>query len=329
MFRRDFFKYGLASLLTSSSFQRIALARSKYPNRPIRLIVPFPPGGGFDAVGRPWAERMKPLLGTIIVENQGGGGGSLGAASVARAAPDGYTILLGGSSTHVTESLLKKRPLYDPLKALTPISNIAFSAFAIVVNPSVPSQDLGQFISYAKANSGKVSYGSAGVGSLNHLTGELFKSLTNTLGIVHVPYRGSGPAINDALGGQVSMITPAVTAQVLELHRSGKLKILAVTSPTRLKSAPEIPTAVEAGVPGMISFQLIGLFAPNGTPQAIIDEISQASRIALSNLAYQKTMQDAGFGLDVDSTPEKLRQYINSDLERWKPLIKELGIKID
>lgn len=329
MKRRKFLTSGLAAVVAPSLLQISALAKSKYPTRPIRLVVPFPPGGGFDAVGRPWAEKMKPLLGTIIVENQGGGGGSLGAASVARAAPDGYTILLGGSSTHVTEALLKKRPLYNPLKALTPISNIAFSAFAIVVNPSVPAQSLVEFIDYAKANPEKVSYGSAGVGSLNHLTGELFKSLTKTPGMVHIPYRGAGPAINDALGGQVPMITPAVTAQVLELHQSGKLRILAVTSPTRLTSAPDIPTAVEAGVQGMISFQLIGLFAPKGTPKAIIDEISQASRIALSDPAYQKMMQDAGFGPDVDSTPEKLQQYINSDLDRWRPLIKDLGIKLD
>jgi tripartite-type tricarboxylate transporter receptor subunit TctC len=272
---------------------------------------------------------MKRLLGTVIVENQGGGGGSLGAASVARAKPDGYTILLGGSSTHVTEAILKKRPLYNPLKDLTPISNVAISAFAIVINPAVPTKTLKEFIDYAKANPRKVSYGTAGVGSLNHLTGELFKSLTKTPDIVHVPYRGSGPAITDAISGQIAMITPAVTAQVLELHQTGKLRILAVTSPARLIAAPEIPTAVEAGVPGMISFQLIGLFAPSGTPKAIIDQIGQASRTALAEPSFQKTLLDSGFAPDIDSTSEKLKQFIDKDIARWGPLAKELGLKID
>src|SRR5436190_9079274 len=212
---------------------RIARAQV-YPARPIRLVIPFPPGGGFDAVGRPWAEKIKPLLGTIVVENQGGGGSSLGAAAVARARPDGYTILLGGSSTHITEALLKNRPLYDPLKQLEPISNVAVSPFALAMHPSVPAQTLMEFVAYVKANPGKLSYGHAGVGSLNHLTGELLKSLAEIPGLVQVPYRGSGPATIDTLAGQVALVTPAVTAPLLEYHRTGKLRILAVTSPCPL-----------------------------------------------------------------------------------------------
>ena len=204
--------------------------------------------------------KMKPLLGTVVVENQGGGGSSLGAAAVARARPDGYTILLGGSSTHVTEAILKKRPLYDPLKDLQPISNLVVAAFALAINPAVPARTLKEFIGYAKSNPGKLSYGHAGVGSLNHLTGELLKSLTGTPDIVQVPYRGSGPATADAISGQVTMVIPGVTGQLIELHRTGKLRILAVTGPARLIAAPEIPTAVEAGFPAMISQQLIGLF---------------------------------------------------------------------
>ena len=307
---------------------RIARAQV-YPARPIRLVIPFPPGGGFDAVGRPWAEKIKPLLGTIVVENQGGGGSSLGAAAVARARPDGYTILLGGSSTHITEALLKNRPLYDPLKQLEPISNVAVSPFALAMHPSVPAQTLMEFVAYVKANPGKLSYGHAGVGSLNHLTGELLKSLAEIPGLVQVPYRGSGPATIDTLAGQVALVTPAVTAPLLEYHRTGKLRILAVTSPARLIAAPEIPTAVEAGVTGMVSQQLIGLFAPAGTPKAIIDQIASATRMALAEKVYQQFLIEAGFEPDIDSTPEKFRRVIEDDIAKWAPVVKAIGVRLD
>src|SRR5499427_11113771 len=328
MRRRDFLALGVAALAARSLTLQPAFAQSKYPDRPIRLVIPFPPGGGYDAVGRPWAEKMKSVLGTVVVENQGGVGSSLGAAAVARARPDGYTILLGGSSTHVTEAILKRRPLYDPLKELEPISNVVVAAFALAINPAVPARTLREFIDYAKANPGKLSYGHAGVGSLNHLTGELLKSLAGT-DIVHVPYRGSGPATADTISGQVAMVTPAVTGPLLEFNRTGKLRILAVTSPKRLIAAPDIPTAVEAGLPGMISQQLIGLFAPSGTPKAIIEQISQATRTAIAETAYRQMLIESGFEPDVDSTPEKFRRFIEEDIARWSPLVKAIGLKLD
>ena len=183
---------------------RIARAQA-YPTRPIRLVIPFPPGGAFDAVGRPWADKMKPLLGTVVVDNIGGGGASLGAAAVARARPDGYTLLLGGTLPHVNEALLKSQPLYDPVKDLDPIAAVAANVLCIAVHPSVPVQTLKELIAYAKANPGKLSYGHAGVGSIQHLTGELFKSLAGTPDIVQVPYRGTGPLITDLIGGQIPM----------------------------------------------------------------------------------------------------------------------------
>jgi tripartite-type tricarboxylate transporter receptor subunit TctC len=171
---------------------RIAMAQA-YPTRPIRLVLPFAPGGVFDLLGRPWADRMKTPLGTVIVENLPGASGSLAAASVARASPDGYTILLGSSSIHLIELLLKNRPLYHPNKDLEPISMLAISASAIAVHPLVPAQNLKQLIDYAKANPGMLSYGTAGAGGVNHLTGELLKSMTRA-DLTHVPYRGVGPA---------------------------------------------------------------------------------------------------------------------------------------
>ncbi|HET7023068.1 MAG TPA: tripartite tricarboxylate transporter substrate binding protein [Xanthobacteraceae bacterium] len=329
MRRRDLLALGMTAPSLRLLLLHPARAQAKYPDRPIRLVIPFPPGGGYDAVGRPWAEKMKSVLGTVVVENQGGGGSSLGAAAVARARPDGHTILLGGSSTHVTEALLKNRPLYDPLKELEPISNVVVSALALAIHPAVPARSLREFIDYAKANPGKLSYGHAGVGSLNHLTGELFKSLAGLPDLVHVPYRGSGPATADAISGQVAMATPAVTSALLELHRTEKLRILAVTSPTRLIAAPEIPTAVEAGLPGMISQQSIGLFAPAGTATSIIEQISRATRTALAEPAYGQMLIESGFEPDSDSTPEKFRRLLEEDIARWAPLVKAMGLKLD
>src|SRR3979411_792174 len=224
------FLHLVAGAAALPAVSRIARAQA-YPERPIRLVVPFPPGGAFDAVGRPWADKMKPLLGPVVIETIGGGGASLGAAAVARARLDGYTILLGGTQTHVNEALLKSRPLYDPVKDLEPIAGVAANVLCIAVHPAVPAQNLKELIAYAKANPGKLSYGHAGVGTIQHLTGELFKSLTGTSDIVQVPYRGTGPLITDLVSGQVPVGTPGVTGQVIEFHRSGKMRVLAVTSP--------------------------------------------------------------------------------------------------
>jgi tripartite-type tricarboxylate transporter receptor subunit TctC len=307
---------------------RIAWAQA-YPTRPIRLVIPFPPGGAFDAVGRPWADKMKSLLGTVVVENNGGGGGSIGAAAVARARPDGYTLMLGGTITHVNEALLKSRPLYDPVKDLDPIATVAANFLCIAVHSSVPAQYLKEFIAYAKANPGKLSYGHAGVGSIQHLTGELFKSLAGTPDIVQVPYRGTGPLITDIVGGQVQMGTPGVTGQVIEFHRSGKMRVLAVTSPTRLVAAPELPTAAELGFPGMTVTGSIGLLAPTGTPIGIVEQIAQATRTAVAEPAFKQMLIDAGIEPTLDSNPEKFRRSLAADVALWTPVVSALGLKID
>ena len=316
---------GAAAVSAVSRFAR----GQAYPTRPIRLVIPFPPGGAFDAVGRPWAERMKPLLGTLVIENIGGGGASIGATAVARAQPDGYTILLGGTLPHVNEALLKKRALYDPVKDLDPIAGIAANVLCIAVHPSVPVRTLEELIAHAKANPGKLSYGHAGVGSIQHLTGELFKSLAGTPGIVDVPYRGTGPLVADLIGGQVPMGTPGVTGQVLELHRTGKLRILAVTSPARLIAAPELPTAAEQGFPGMIVRGSIGVLAPAGTPIGIIEQIAQATRTVVAEPGFQRMLIDAGIEPTIDLDPEKFGRSLAADVALWTPIVKALGIKID
>jgi tripartite-type tricarboxylate transporter receptor subunit TctC len=328
MRRRDVLALALSFTAASALRPRTAMAEGSYPERPIRLIIPFPPGGGFDAIGRPWAERIKSLLGTVVVENQGGGGSSLGAASAAHSRPDGYTLLLGGSSTHIPEAILKTRPLYDPMKDLDPISNIAISAFALAINPAIPANTLQEFIRYDKSHPGSLSYGHAGVGSLNHLTGELFKSLAGLPDLLQVPYRGSGPATADALAGHVAMVVPAVTGQLIEFHRTGKLRILAVTSPERLAAAPDLPTARET-LPGMVSQQSIGLFAPAGTPSEIIDQIATANHAALAEPGYRHMLIETGFEPDADSSPRKFRRLIEDEIAKWRPIVTSLGIKID
>jgi tripartite-type tricarboxylate transporter receptor subunit TctC len=307
---------------------RFAAAQS-YPARPIRLVVPFPPGGAFDAVGRPLADKMKPLLGTVVIENIGGGGSSLGAAAVARARPDGYMILLGGTQTHVNEALLKSKPLYDPVKDLDPIACLAANFLSVAVHPSVPVQSLTELIAYAKANPGRLSYGHAGVGSTNHLTGELFKSLAGLPDIVQVPYRGAALVMTDLVAGQIPIGLVAVTGYTVEFHRSGKLRVLAVTSPKRLAAAPEIPTAVEAGLPGLVVTASLGLLAPAGTPAPIIEQIAQASRTVLADPAFQQTLITAGFEPVLDSNAEKFRLTLAADVALWAPVVKALGLKID
>ena len=329
LLRRQFLHLAM-SAAALPAVSRIASAQS-YPTRPIRCVVPFPPGGAFDAIGRPWAGKTKPMLGTVIIENIGGGGGSLGAAAVARSRPDGYTILLGGSSTHITEALLKNRPLYDAIKDLDPISSVAVNAYAVAVHPLVPVQTLKEFVAYANAtaHSGRLSYGHVGVGSLNHLIGELFKLLAETPDIVPVPYRGAGPTMTDLIGGQVPMAVVALTGQVLELHRSGKVRILAVTSPARLIAAPDLPTAAEAGFPGVTVTGSIGLLAPAGTPKLIIEKIAEATRTVLAEPAFQERLIEAGFEPALDSNPEKFRRSLAADIVLWSPVVKALGLKID
>jgi tripartite-type tricarboxylate transporter receptor subunit TctC len=324
--RRHFLGAGAAASLFSGCSAAVAQA---YPTRSIRLVVPFPPGGAFDLVGRPWAEKIKSSLGTIVVENIGGGGSSLGAAAVVRSPPDGYTLLLGGTQTHVNEALLKSRPLYDPAKDLDAVTGVAAYFLAIVVYPALAVRTLQELREHAKAHPGTVSYGHAGVGSIQHLTGELLKSQTGMNDMVQVPYRGTGPVITDVMSGQIPVGILGITGQVLELHRAGKLRIVAVTSPKRLASAPDVPTAVEAGLPGMIVMGSIGLLAPAGTPRAVVDQISQATAVALADPTFQNLLKEAAMEPVAPPGPDHWKRILADDISLWEPVVKKIGLKID
>ena len=265
----------------------------------------------------------------MVVENIGGASGSIGAAAVARAQPDGYTLLLGGTLTHINEVLLKNRPLYDPVRDLAPIAGVAAYSLGMVVHPAVPAQTVKEFIAYAKVDARKLTYGHAGIGSIQHLAGELFKSLAGTPEIVPVPYRGTGPLITDLVSGQIPLGFPGVTGQVLELHRSGKLRVLAVTGPVRLVAAPELPTVTELGLPGMTVIGSLGLLAPAGTPSEIIEQIAQATRMAVAEPAFRRALIDAGIEPAVEPSPEKFRQSLAADVALWRPIVDALALKID
>ena len=328
MTRRRILAFGLAALTERISTPRPAFAQSKYPDRPIRLVIPYPPGGVNDAVGRPWAEKMKSALGTVVVENLGGGGGTVGASAVVRAQPDGYTILLANNSILVVNPIASTRKVYDPIKDFEPIALLNVNCLAIAVHPSMEIRTLRELIDYAKSHGGKLSYGSAGVGTGNHLTGELLKSLTGT-DIVHVPYRGAGPALSDLIGGQIPMAVAVVTGQVIDLNASGKIRILAVTGKRRLAAAPDIPTAVEAGVPDMVSEGFQSLFAPAGTPLPIIEQISRATRAAMADDDMQRMMIASGLEPQRNSTPDQTRRFVAAEIARWAPIIKGIGLKLD
>jgi tripartite-type tricarboxylate transporter receptor subunit TctC len=327
MRRRDLLLYGAAALAASTS-SREARSQPKYPERPIRLIIPFPPGGLYDSTGRPWAESVKPHLGTIVIENMGGGGSSIGTAAVARAQPDGYTILLGGTPGMVVNHIASTRLPYHPLKDFEHIAILGYNPTLIDVHPALPIRTLKELADYAKANPGKLSYGSSGVGSANHLVGERFKALTKT-NIPHVPYRGAGPALTDLISGHIPMLVQSVSGSAFELHRTGKLRILAVTSAKRLAAAPDIPSVVDAGYPGLTSENFIGLYAPKGTPTAIVERIALASRAALADKDLQRLFNASGFTPDFDSTPEKARRLLEDEIAAWTPIIHAIGLKLN
>jgi tripartite-type tricarboxylate transporter receptor subunit TctC/DNA-binding transcriptional LysR family regulator len=309
--------------------QEPTFARPKYPERPIKLVIPFAQGGLSDVVGRLWANKMKTSLGQVYVENQGGAGGQAGGAAVARANPDGYTILLGSVGTHVPIPSVRGTAPYNPTKDLESIAILLTSALAIVVHPDLPVRTVKELVDYAKANPGKLSYGSTGAGSTSHLAGELFKSLTRTADIANIPYKGAGAMISDVIGGHIPMTISGATGHVLDLHQRGKLIMLAVTTTVRLNAAPDVPTAVESGLPGMIAHNFNGLFAPAGTPKAVIERISQATRMAMADDEFRQKLIASGFEPYPDSSPEAARRFVEEEAGRLTPVIKAIGLKLE
>jgi tripartite-type tricarboxylate transporter receptor subunit TctC len=326
MRRRDFLICGLASLSAPALIPGSASGQAKFPERPIKLVVPFSAGGVNDIVGRQWAEKMRGPLGSVYVENQGGAGGTIGALDVVRSQPDGHTLFLGSTSTMVLNAMTMPQLPYDPNR-FEPIYILCASATSIAVHPSLPVKTLPEFLAYAKANAGKLSYGSAGTGTMSHLSGELFKQLTGLKEMTHIPYKGAGPGITDLVSGHIKVMSPNITGQLLELHKTEKIRILAVNSPKRLTAEPSIPTAIEQGVPNMIGELFLGIFAPAGTPKPVVERISQATRTALGDAEYKKALITSGFESVADSGPEHAKRYMAEEKARWTPVVKAIDLR--
>ena len=301
----------------------------EYPSRPIRLVIPYAAGGSGDQIGRPWADRMASLLGPAYVENIGGAGGALGCSAVAQSAPDGYSLLLGNGSTKVIIPLTSANPPYDTVRDFQAIYRLITSALAFVVLPSLPVNNLQELIAYAKANPGKLSYATPGTGTGNHLVGEMFKQQSGAMDIVHVPYRGIGPATNDLMGGQITMMIAVISGQLLQLNQAGTLRIVAVTSENRLAGAPEIPTAVESGMPDLRYSGWFGLFAPTATPDKVVERIARATGVAMADPVLQENYRSQGMEPDINSSPARFQRLVEDELARLAPLIKSIGLKRD
>jgi tripartite-type tricarboxylate transporter receptor subunit TctC len=325
--RRGIVLCALSALAATALLPAGASAQSDYPNRTIKLIVPFAAGGVVDVIGRLWADKVKPLLGTVVVENQGGASGSIGATEVARAAPDGYTLLLGNTSTQVLNPAIMARPPYDPAKDFVAVGIVANSAIAIGVHPSLPAKNLTELIAYIKINPGKTSYGTAGAGTFTHLAGEMFKQMAGTPDVTHIPYRGGGPVTADVVSGHIPMMAINITSQVIELHKTGKIRLVAVFTPKRLAILPEVPAAAET-LPGLVAALFIGVFAPAATPNAVIDRIAQAHRTAVTSDDFTSKLAKSGFEPIVD-TPDEALRFITAERVRIIPLARSLGFKLE
>jgi len=306
-----------------------ALAADAYPSaRPITLIVPFPPGGPTDAMARRLAEKLRePLKQNVIVENRSGAGGNIGSEYVASAKPDGYTLLFGTSGPLAINVSLYKRQGYNPETSFAPIIRLGHLPNILVVNPSVPVNNAQELIAYAKQHPDKLSYASSGNGASSHLAGILFNQMAGTQ-IMHIPYKGTGPALNDLLGGQVSMsFTDILTA--LPYIKAGKLRAIGLASAQRSDALPDLPTLSEQGLKGYDVSVFFGIVAPKGTPADVVDTLNQAFKTALADPGIKQTLHSQGIVEAQDQSPQGLSAFITTEVPKWRELIKSANVSID
>lgn len=303
-----------------------ALAQA-FPTRPITIVVPFSAGGTTDILARLVGQYLSTELGQpVVVENKAGAGGNIGGQYAAKAAADGYTLFMGTVGTHAINASLYKKMPFDPVKDFAPLTRVANVPNLLVVNPKQPFRTVPEMIAYAKANPGKINFGSPGNGSSPHLSGELFKSMTK-VDLTHIPYKGSAPAVTDLLGNQIAIMfdnMPSVIPHV----RSGKLHAIAITTSKRSPELPDVPTVAEAGVPGYEAMSWFGMFAPAATPKPVLDKLSGALAKVLANPEVKKKIADQG-GEPVNETPAQFATFIKSESAKWGKVVKESGASLD
>jgi tripartite-type tricarboxylate transporter receptor subunit TctC len=318
---RKFFEFLLISLTLLSSVQA---QTSSYPDRQIKIISPFATGGIADTFSRVIAQGLSESWGQpVIVENKTGGGGNIGSDFVAKAAPDGYTLVMGNIGSHAVNPYLMKNMPYDPLRDFQPVAYVLDAEGLLVVSPDVPSRSVPELIAYIKANPGKISYGSGGVGTTSHLAGELFKSLAK-VDMTHIPYKGNAPAITDLIGGQTQVMF-ATMPTVLPYVKTGKLRALAVIGGTRSPSLPDVPTVSET-LPGFDVSNWIGIFAPNGTPPSIVSKLNTEIVKLMQQPNVQKRLDTEGAKFKV-MTPEAFGAFQKSEAQKWAKTIRDSGLK--
>jgi len=318
----------LLAALVAASFGLAAQPPAQaepYPGRPIRIIVPTPAGGPVDVIARLAGNYLSSSFGqAVVIDNRPGAGNTIGSKEAAQAEPDGYTLLYSSASGLVLAPMLQKNAGYDPLTSYAPIALVAQSSNILVVHPSLPVTSLPELVAYAKAHPGKVNFSSGGIGVLPHLIGEWFKSMAS-VEIVHVPYRGGGPSINDLVGGQVQM-TFEGTSVLLPLIQSGKIRPLATTSAQRIAQLPELPTMVESGFPGFISTSWTGLLAPARTPRPVIDELNARINEAVHSAEFTAALARLS-NEPLGGTPQDFIDVIERDTAKWAPIVRALGLQ--
>jgi len=295
-----------------------------FPMKPVRLVIPVSPGGGTDFLGRMLAQKMSENLGqTVVVDNRAGAGGSIGSMTVARATPDGYTLLLGYTASHGINPAVSKLP-YDPAEDFSQISLIASAPNVLVVHPSIPAKTVPELITYIKARKDALRYASAGVGSAPHMSGEMFNIMAGTA-LIHVPYKGNGPALSDVIGGHVDMMFASLPAAISH-GRAGRLRMIAVTGLRRAPQVPELPTVSESGLKGFNTDQWYGVLAPAKTPPALVARLHKEVLAVIKSPDFVERAQSQGFDI-IGSTPAEFRAHIVAEVAKWKRLVAAVGIK--
>jgi tripartite-type tricarboxylate transporter receptor subunit TctC len=318
----------LAGSAASLAVPGIARADAKYPEKPVRLVIPFPPAGPTDIIGRMVAEKLTPILGQqVVADNKAGAAGSIGSAEVAKAKPDGYTLLFATSSTHATNPTTFVKLPYDPVKDFAPVGLVCVNPLVLVTHPSMPDT-LPGLIELMKKNPGKYSYGSSGTGGITHFAGEMLKADAGGLDVVHVPYRGSNPALQDTLAGNVAWMFETFST-TLQHHRAGKLRILGFAYNKRAAIASDIPTIIEAGLPGYEAYTFNIIMAPAGTPQPVIDRLHAAYDKIMADPALIKGLEDIAAVPTPGSTPAKAAKFVTDEIAKWAPVIKATGTRIE